>query len=210
MKTPLRTVNIAHPGVKTGVGRGKPANITLFRLQLKHLPVLPQTAHAGALPCWSMDHYDAPWKNLIRHHLADFLAFCFPAVYATLDWRTPHCFPDHELPPLAPSSTNATMQPDLVAIAGTLCGEQVCLHLEIQGRRERGFAKRVFTYQYRLRDRFGLPVISLIVLADRSPRWRPQEFSDTSLGLRLTSGFATIKLLDFPPASLKAGLRAGH
>jgi hypothetical protein len=35
MKTPLRTVNIAHPGVKTGVGRGKPANIADFARRLK-------------------------------------------------------------------------------------------------------------------------------------------------------------------------------
>jgi hypothetical protein len=144
-----------------------------------------------------MDHYDAPWKKLICRHLAEFLAFGFPSIHEAIDWSAEYCFPDHELPPLAPDSVDATLQPDLVATATTLAGQPVCLHIEIQGHRERGFARRVYAYQTRLRDRLGLPVASLLVLADRSPGWRPLEFSDNSLGLRLTSQFAAIKLLDF-------------
>ena len=52
--------------------------------------------------------------------------------------------------------------------------EQVVLvHTEIQGTREADFAKRIYVYNYRLFDRYDRPVVSLAVLGDASPTWRP-------------------------------------
>jgi len=38
--------------------------------------------------------------------------------------------------------------------------------IEVQGRRDSDFAKRMFTYNYRLFDRYARPIASLAVLAD--------------------------------------------
>ena len=47
------------------------------------------------------------------------------------------------------------------------------LHVEVQGQRAPNFAKRMFTYYYRLLDQFDQDVISVALLTDANPRWRP-------------------------------------
>ena len=42
----------------------------------------------------------------------------------------------------------------------------VLIHAEMQGEPEDAFGQRMYTYQYRLRDRYGVDVVSLAVLAD--------------------------------------------
>jgi hypothetical protein len=47
-------------------------------------------------------------------------------------------------------------------------GEQrwIYVHIEVQGQRDADFAQRMFTYNYRLFDRYACPIASLAVLAD--------------------------------------------
>ena len=52
----------------------------------------------------------------------------------------------------------------------------VLVHTEIQGTRDRDFAKRMYVYNYRLFDRYDRPVVSLAVLGDASPTWRPMRY----------------------------------
>jgi hypothetical protein len=40
------------------------------------------------------------------------------------------------------------------------------LHLEVQAWREAGFERRVYVYNSRAEDRFGQPVVSLVLLLD--------------------------------------------
>ncbi|MCD1653040.1 hypothetical protein K8090_16835 [Halomonas meridiana] len=52
----------------------------------------------------------------------------------------------------------------------------VLIHVEVQGEPEVEFSERMFTYQYRLRDRYGMEVVSLAVLADTRKSFRPTTF----------------------------------
>lgn len=49
----------------------------------------------------------------------------------------------------------------------------VLVHIEVQEGVEQAFAKRMYVYNYRIFDRYDKRVVSLAVLADRQPAWRP-------------------------------------
>ena len=73
----------------------------------------------------------------------------------------------------------------------------VLIHIEVQGEPEDAFAQRMYTYQYRLRDRYGVDVVSLAVLADTSPGFRPDAFRYDRWGCALQYRFPMSKLIDF-------------
>ena len=58
-------------------------------------------------------------------------------------------------------------------------------------------AERIFTYNYRVYDRYRRPVASLALLADGGKRWRPRVFGDSLLGCSMRIEFPVVKLLDF-------------
>jgi len=52
----------------------------------------------------------------------------------------------------------------------------VLIHVEVQTSEEANFAKRMYVYNYRLFDRYNREVVSLAVLGDDNPCWRPDSF----------------------------------
>jgi len=55
----------------------------------------------------------------------------------------------------------------------------------------------MFTYNYRLFDRYARPVASLAVLADEDAGWRPDHYGFEVLGCRHTLEFPVVKLIDY-------------
>jgi hypothetical protein len=54
-------------------------------------------------------------------------------------------------------------------------------------------------YNYRIFDRYDREVISLAVLADDDPDWRPSQYGYGRWGFRTGTEFPTVKLLDLAP-----------
>jgi hypothetical protein len=52
----------------------------------------------------------------------------------------------------------------------------IYIHVEVQGQHDPDFAQRMFTYNYRLYDRYARPIASFAVLADENETWRPDYF----------------------------------
>lgn len=73
----------------------------------------------------------------------------------------------------------------------------VMTHIEIQGQEETHFTERMFTYNYRLRDRYNRPIASLAVLGDERSSWRPRSYTDELWGCRIQFEFPVVKLLDY-------------
>jgi hypothetical protein len=64
-------------------------------------------------------------------------------------------------------------------------GEQwVYIHVEVQGQRDANFPERLFTYNYRLYDRYRRPVASLAVLADEGRRLETHPLRLSTIRLR--------------------------
>jgi hypothetical protein len=84
----------------------------------------------------------------------------------------------------------------------------VICHIEVQSQGENHFGARMYSYNYRLRDRYNCPVVSLAILADDSKIWRPNSFHDELWGCATHFTFPVIKLLDYQAnwADLEASL----
>jgi predicted transposase YdaD len=145
------------------------------------------------------DDYDTPWKDVITDHFPEFMAFYFPSAYAAIDWSRPHDFLDQELSALSrDAELGRRLLDKLVRVYLHQGGEQwVLVHLEVQGWRDAGFAERIFTYHYRVYDRYRRPVASMAVLADRGRRWKQDTFAYSLLGCELRLSFPVVKLQDY-------------
>ena len=78
----------------------------------------------------------------------------------------------------------------------------ILVHVEIQTQPDAQLAERMLLYQERLDLRHRRPVISLAVLGDDDPRYRPWIYQRRLGGCWLEFGFPTCKLLDFSEEQL--------
>ena len=145
------------------------------------------------------DDYDSPWKEILEDYFADFMGYFFPDAAAEIDWSRGFRFLDKELSQVVQDAELGRRYADKLLEVHLVDGgeEWLLVHIEIQGRREAAFPRRMFTYAYRLYDRYGRDIASLAVLADTSPDWRPDRFEIGRWGSRLGLRFPSIKLLDY-------------
>lgn len=145
------------------------------------------------------DDHDSPWKEALEHYFPDFLALLFPAIHAQIDWRHPPVFLDKELQQVVRDADGGRRYADKLIKVCAKDGEEtwVMIHVEVQGEPERGFAERMFHYFYRLRDRYGVDVVSLAVLADTQPSFRPEGLTLQRWGCSTQFRFPTVKLIDY-------------
>lgn len=147
------------------------------------------------------DDYDTPWKDAVMRYFREFMAFYFPQAHDTIDWRQPRSFLDQELAQVVRDARLGRRRLDkLVRVTGR-DGEArtLYIHIEIQRSREKDFAERIFTYHYRIYDRFHSPVSTLVILADPHPGWRPDCYRYDTHGCETSIIFPVVKLLDFWP-----------
>ena len=145
------------------------------------------------------DAYDSPWKDVLEHAFPEFMAFYFPEAYAQIDWARGHEFKNTELRQVVRDVELGKRFADTLVQITLKDGEQrwIYIHVEVQGRRDSDFARRMFTYNYRLFDRYARPIASLAVLADEDKAWRPDHYGFEVLGCRHTLEFPVVKLIDY-------------
>ena len=73
----------------------------------------------------------------------------------------------------------------------------ILIHVEVQAGREGDFPERMFVYNYRIYDRYRIPVTSIAVLADDSPSWSPEPFKYGMWGSSMGLDYLKVKLLDY-------------
>ncbi|WP_019895288.1 RpnC/YadD family protein [Hydrogenovibrio halophilus] len=144
------------------------------------------------------DH-DSPWKEALEARFPEFLDLLFPKVHQLIDWSKPIDFLDKELQQILPTSENGRTYADKLVQVHLKDGQTtwVLIHVEVQGEPERAFAQRMFQYNYRIRDKYDRDVISLAVLSDTNPSFRPSRYAFEMGGCRILFEFPTAKLLDW-------------
>ena len=146
-----------------------------------------------------MTDYDSPWKEALERYFPEFVAFFFPLVHAAIDWQRGYTFLDKELQKVVRDAKLGRRLADkLVRVFGKDGREGwLLVHIEVQGQTDPAFGKRMYVYNYRLFDRYDRPVISLAVLCDTSPDWRPHRFGYERWGCEVSIRFPMVKLLDY-------------
>ncbi len=145
------------------------------------------------------DELDSPWKEALDLFLEPFLALLFPHVHAAVDWSKGYESLDKELQRIAKDAQVGERRADKLFKVWQQDGEEAWLlvHVEIQGDPEPEFPERMYVYGYRIYDRYRRPPVSLAVLCDDRPGWRPDRFGYNILGCNLDLQFLTAKLLDY-------------
>ena len=124
------------------------------------------------------DDYDSPWKDVLEHAFPEFMAYYFPEAHAQIDWALGHEFKNTELRQVVRDAELGRRLADALVQVTLTSGEQrwIYVHIEVQGQRDADFAQRMFTYNYRLFDRYACPIASLAVLADDDDGWKPDHY----------------------------------
>ncbi len=140
------------------------------------------------------------WNNsAFTRYFPEFMDFCFPAASKQIDWGRGYTFLDQELAQVVQDAELGRRLIDKLVQVATLGGDEqwVYVHVEVQGGHDSRFAERMFTYNYRLYDRYRRPIASLAVLADDSAEWKPQSFNYSLFGCEVGIHFPVVKLIDY-------------
>jgi hypothetical protein len=145
------------------------------------------------------DEQDSPWKKVLRQYFREALEFFFPEIAQAVDWTKPIEFLDKELLKIAPTAVTGKRYADQLVKLYQRRGKAIYLliHVEIQAAPETGFAKRIYTYSFRILDYFDQHATSIAILCDANPNWRPHQYNVIQPGTTLNFEFSTVKLLDY-------------
>jgi len=143
---------------------------------------------------------DSAWKEIMDAYFQEFMVFFYPALADVIDWSMPYDVMDKELQVITKDAMVGKQFVDKLIKVKSKQGHEhfVLVHLEVQGEPQTSFALRLYQYNYRVFDRYHLPVITLAVLVDRRRSWRPTYYSGTVWGQEIIRlNFFTTKLLDY-------------
>lgn len=70
------------------------------------------------------------------------------------------------------------------------------IHIEIQGYQDKNFARRMFTYFYRILDKYDKPITAIAIFTDNNRKFRPEAYEYNYLGTKNTFQFNTYKVLE--------------
>lgn len=143
--------------------------------------------------------YDSPWKEAIEEFFEEFFLFFFPEVHADIDWSKGYTFLDKELQKIVRKSDVGRLYVDKLARVYRKSGEEawVMAHVDVQSQHETHFAKRMFTYNRQITDRYGRKVATFAIYADESKTWQPNHYETELWGTKVQFDFTTAKLLDY-------------
>jgi len=143
--------------------------------------------------------YDSPWKEVLKHFFPAFMTLCLPEISHQIDWPRGHEFLDKELHAVMRDQKIGKRIADKLIKVWLKNGEEhwLLVHIEVQAQAEHDFPERMYIYNYRIFDYHRKPIISIAILADDDPKWRPNAYTRTAWQTKVQFEFATIKLLDY-------------
>jgi hypothetical protein len=146
-----------------------------------------------------MADYDSPWKEALEVYFRAFLALFFPHIHADIDWSRGFEFLDKELQQIVPKAARGRRYVDKLVKVWRKSGREtwVLIHVEVQTQRDPEFPRRMYGYNTRIAERYNRTVVSLAVLADDDPDWRPDHYADELWGWSVRMTWPPVKLLDY-------------
>ena len=152
---------------------------------------------------------DILWKVIMEEVFPDLLRFIYPDADEVYNMERGFEFLDKELAELnpQPDEEKDSRFADKLVKAYHRDGveEWVLLHVEVQGdTHERdAFAERMYTYFYRIRDRYpGRLVSALAIYTGQDGNRMPGRYSYEYRGTKLTYEYPTVSILDYSDEEL--------
>lgn len=150
--------------------------------------------------------FDAPWKEATERFLKPCLQLCAPDLHNAINWNRKPTFLNRELQRIAYESQTQRQYVDQLVKVYLEDGSEkwILLHIEVQAQPEPEFAKRMYQYHARLWLHHQREVVSLAILADDQPSWRPGHYQWEAFGCGITFWYRVVKLLEFEEQELLA------
>lgn len=143
---------------------------------------------------------DLLWKGVFEDVFEDFMYFLNPDIDTVLDLKRGFQFMDKELEQVFPPDEdqyNPKVIDKLVKVF-TLDGKEewVLIHIEVQSKYNEDFGRRMFTYFYRIFDKYQKPISAYAILTEATKKSRSSDFKLSYLGTNLTYTFNVYKIVD--------------
>src|SRR5439155_13517434 len=128
--------------------------------------------------------------------LEAFLAFFYPEIHADIDWDRGYESLDKEFRRIAKDARGGARVADkLFKVWQNNSQERwLIIHVEVQANYEGDFSERMFVYNIRAFQMYNRTVVSLAVLTDDDPSWRPDHFEYGAWGSKTSITFPIVKL----------------
>jgi hypothetical protein len=141
---------------------------------------------------------DGPWKEALDEFLESMLAFFFPDIHADIDWSRSYETLDKEFQQIVNDAEIGKRLADKLFRVWTINGREqwLLIHVEVQGDYQGDFEERIFVYNIRAFQKYNHPVVSLVILTDDNPQWRPDHYEYGQWGSSTGIKFPIIKLID--------------
>jgi len=151
------------------------------------------------------DHFDEIWKDAVENLFPYFLLFFAPDLYEEVDFERGYDFLDKELSQIAIEAKEGRKYVDKLVKLYLQDGEErwFLIHIEIQGYYEKEFPQRVFTYFYRIYDRFKRYPVSLVVFTDPRKSFKPDTHKVEIYGCELIFRYRAYKILEYKEEELE-------
>jgi hypothetical protein len=152
---------------------------------------------------------DILWKVIIEEVFPDLLRFIYPDANDEYNMERGFEFLDKELAELNPQpdeEKDSRFADKLVKVYHRNGVEEwVLLHVEVQGDTQDrdAFAERMYTYFYRIRDRYPDRLVSaLAIFTGENGNRMPGKYSYEYRGTKLTYEYPTVSILDYSDEEL--------
>lgn len=143
---------------------------------------------------------DYLWKGVLEDVLDDFLRFIHPDADQVFDLSKGFSFLDKELEQLFPPQGDvySPRVVDKLAKVYTREGneEWILLHLEVQNVYQQDFPQRMFTYYYRIFDKYHKRISAYAIFTGASPKDDTDTYEEEFMGTSIRYRFNTFKIMD--------------
>ncbi len=142
---------------------------------------------------------DSVWKEAIEIYFQEFMEFFFPEIAKDIDFEKGYEFLDKELEKVTKDAEIGKRLADILVKVYLRDGSEkwLLIHIEVQGYYDRDLPKRMFIYNYRIFDRYGVDVVSLAILADDVKSFKADRYERVYWGFELKFKFPVVKILDY-------------
>lgn len=151
---------------------------------------------------------DYLWKGILEDVFDDFLRFLHPDADRVFDLSRGITFLDKELEQLFPPEDDefAPKVVDKLAQVYTHDGKEewVLIHVEVQGTYRRDFSLRMFTYYYRILDKYHKRISAYAILTEASKKPRPNTYEEEFMGTGISYRFNMYKIAEQDDEALLA------
>ena len=111
-------------------------------------------------------YFDEAWKKIIERFFPQLLQFFVPSLYEDVDFSKGFFFLDKEMEQLTIRSIKRAKYVDKLVKVYLKNGseEWILVHIEVQGYPDKEFSLRMFRYFYKIFDRHGKRIVSMVIL----------------------------------------------